>query len=137
MDPTSAHPRSLINSIALSQALGLKKIYSEIPELNIHLIEPKKSFINRRYEEHFLTDQFNRISEATRETLLSSKQKIANKPRILLVLKFNRTFPNIKKIIDEHLLLQVNLKLKNIFQEKPIIPYNRNKDLKEIISNRF
>ena len=137
MDPTSAHPRSLINSIALSQALRLKKIYSETSELNIHLHEPKKSFINRRYEEHFLTDQFNRISVVTREALLSSKQKIANKPRILLVLKFSRTLPNIKKIIDEHLLLQVNLKLKNTFQEKPIIAYKRNKDLKEIISNRI
>ena len=119
MDPTSAHPRSLINSIPLSQALCLKKICSETSELNKRLNELKESFINRGYKNHFLTDQFNRISEVTREALLSSKQKIANKPRIPLVLKFNRTLPNIKKIINEHWhLLQINAKLKNAFQEK-------------------
>ena len=118
MDPTSAHPRSWNNNVALSQALRLKKI-SEILELNKHLNELKESFINRGYKEHFLTDQFNPISEVTREALLSLKQKIANKPRNPLVLKFNRTLPNIKKIIDKHWhLLQINPKLKIHFKKK-------------------
>ena len=74
------------------------------------------------------------MSELTREALLTSKQKTANKLRIPLVLTFNQTLPNIKKFIDEHRhLLQINPKLKNAFQERPIIPYNRNMDLKEII----
>ena len=61
---------------------------------------------------------------------------IANKPRIPLVLKFKRTLPNIKKIIDEHWhLLQINPKLKNTFQANPIIAYKRNKNLKEIIGS--
>ena len=116
LDPTSTHPRSLINSIPLSQALQLKKICSETSALNEHLKELKESFINRGYKKHFLTDQFNRISEVTTEALLSSKQKIENKPRIPLVLKFNITLPNIKKIIDAHChLLQINPKLKNAF----------------------
>ena len=136
MDTTLAHPKSLIKSIPFSQALPLKKICSETSELNKHLNELKESFINRGYKEHFLTDQFNRISEVTREALLTSKQKIANKPRIPLVLKFNRTLPNIKKVIDEHWhLLQINPKLKNAFQGKPIIAYKRNRNLKEIIGS--
>ena len=102
MDPTSANPKSLINSVPFSQVLQLKKICSETSELSKHLNELKESFINRSYKEHFLTGQFNRISEVTREALLTSQQKIANKPRILLVLKFDRTLPTIKKIIDEH-----------------------------------
>ena len=135
LDPTSAHPRSWSNNVPLSQALRLKKI-SEILELNKHLNELKESFINRGYKEHFLTYQFNRISEVTRQALLSSKRKKANKPRIPLVLKFNRTLPNIKEIIDEHRhLLQINPKLKNSFQEKPIIAYNRNRNLKERIGS--
>ena len=118
LDPTSAHLRSWSKNVPLSQALRLKKI-SEILELNKHLNELKESFINRGYKEHFLTYQFNRISEVTRQALLSSKRKKANKPRIPLVLKFNRTLPNIKKIINEHWhLLQINAKLKNAFQEK-------------------
>ena len=82
------------------------------------------------------TDQFNQISEVTRKALLNSKQKLANKPRISLVLKFNRTLPNIKKIIDENWhLLQINPKLKNAFQGKPIIAYKRNRNLREIIGS--
>ena len=50
------------------------------------------------------------------EALLSSKQNIENKPRIPLVLKFNITLLNIKKITDAHChLLQINPKLKNAF----------------------
>ena len=119
-----------------SQALRLKKICSETPELNKHLNDLKESFINRSYKKHFHTDQFNRISEVTREALLTSNQKIANKPRIPLVLKFNRTLPNIKKVIDEHWhLLQISLRIKNAFQMKPIITYKRNRSLKEIIGS--
>ena len=55
LDSTSAHPKPLINSIPFSQALRLKKICSETPELNKHLHELKESFINRDYKEHFLT----------------------------------------------------------------------------------
>ena len=63
--------------------------------------------------------------------MLTSRQKLANKPRVLLVLKFNRTLPNIKKIIDEQIhLLPVNPKLTNPFQEKPIIVHKRNTNLK-------
>ena len=40
---------------------------------------------------------------------------MANKLRIPLVLKFKRTLPNIKKIIEHWHLLQVNPKLKNTF----------------------
>ena len=134
MDPTSAHPKSLTNSILFSQALWLKKICSETLGLNKRLNELRESFIHCGYKETFLTDQFNRISEVTRKALLNSKQKTANKPRIPLVLKFNITLSNIKEVIDEYWhLLQINPKLKNTSQGKPIIACKRNRNLKEII----
>ena len=74
LDSTSAHRKSLINSIPFSQALRLKRICSETLELNKHLNELKESFINRHYKENVLTDRFNRISQVTKEALLSSKQ---------------------------------------------------------------
>ena len=70
-----------------------------------------------------------------KRTLLISKPKIGkreNKPRIPLVLKFNRTLPNIKKIIWKHWdLLHISPKLKNVFQERTIMAYKRNRDLKK------
>ena len=62
--------------------------------------------------------------------LLTSKQKITNKPIIPLVLKFNKTLPNIKIIDEEHCYL---LQPKGAFQERPIIAHKRNRNLKEII----
>ena len=54
----------------------------------------------------------------------------------LLVLKFNRTIPNIREVIDEHWhLLQINPKEKNAFQGIPIIAYKRIRNLKEIIGS--
>ena len=58
--PTSADPKSLINSMPFSQAFRLTKICSKPLELNKH--ELNESFINRGYKENFLTDQFNQIS---------------------------------------------------------------------------
>ena len=115
LDPSSAHPKSLINSIPFIQALRFIKIYSDTSELNKYLDELQKSFINRGYKENSLTDQLNQISEVTRESLLTSRR--SNKPRIQLVLKFNRTLLNIEKIIDKHWhLLQINPKLKMHFK---------------------
>ena len=74
---------------------------SETSEFSKRLDELMESFINRGYKGNFLIDQFNQISKVTREALSTSKLKIANKLRIPLVLKFNRTLPNIKKIIDK------------------------------------
>ena len=94
----------------------MKKIGSETSEFNKHLGEWKESFINCGCTENFLTDQFNRISEI-REALQTSKPKIADKPRIPIVLNFNRTLANIKKIIDKHWhSLQINPKLKIHFK---------------------
>ena len=128
--------RKTINSIPFSQVPRLKTICSETSELNKHLDELKKPFINCGYKENFLTDQFNRISEVTRKALLTLKPKTENKPRIPLVLKFNRTLRNLKEIIDKQRnLLQINPKPKNTFQEKPMIAYKRNRNLKEIVGS--
>ena len=43
-NPTSAHPKSLINSIPFSEALQLKKICSETSELNKYLNELKELY---------------------------------------------------------------------------------------------
>ena len=52
------------------------------------------------------------------ETLLTSKPNIPNKPRIPLVLKFNRILLNTKKIINKHWhIFRINPKLKMDFKK--------------------
>ena len=48
-DPTSAHPKLLINSIPFSKALRLKMICSEPSQLSKNFEEFNESFINRVY----------------------------------------------------------------------------------------
>ena len=57
----------------------------------------------------------------------------------MLQLSFNRPLPNIKKSIDKHWhLLQINSpKLKNALQERPIIAYKRNGNLKILESDKI
>ena len=74
----------------------------------------------------------NRIIEVPTEALLTSNP-IANKPRIPPLLKINRTLPNVKEITDKNwLLLQINRKVKNAFEERQIIAYKRNNNLKKV-----
>lgn len=133
METASAHTKSLTDSIPFSQTLWLKKTCTETLNLFKHLCELKESFINPRYKERFLTDQFNQISEVTREASLSLKQKIANKSRIPPVVKLNRTPTSILKIIDKHWnLLKINPKLKHSFQERLVLVCKKKRNLIEI-----
>ena len=130
MGPTSSQPKSF-NSIPLSQALKLKRIFPEASDLIKDINELKESFISHGYKGNFLIDQFIRISEVTEDALLTSESKIANTPTIPLALKFNRTLLKLKKIIDKHChLLEINPKLKDVFTERPIIAYKRNANLR-------
>ena len=79
-----------------------KMISSETSKLNTNLDKLKECFINCGYKENFLIDQFSRISNVTRKALFTWKPKITNKPKISLVLKFDKTLPNIKEKIDTH-----------------------------------
>ena len=70
--------------------------------------------------------------------MLTPKPNNASTNRIHLVLRLNKTLPNIKEIVNKHWhLLQINPNHKNIVEEKPIIDYRRIRNLRELIgSNR-
>ena len=93
-------------------------------------------FVVKERRKKFFPKKKEKNIKSNKGRFINSKPKTANKPRIPLVLKFNRTLPNIKEIIDKHWhLLQIKPKLKNIFQERPIIGYRKNRNLKEIIGS--
>ena len=130
----SAHPKSLIKSIPYAQAIRVKKICSEQSELNKNLDKLKTDFVKRGYNENFVEEQFERISTKERKSLLEKKSTLSNQTRIPLVITYNTTLPNIKEIIYKHWnLLQINTVLRPLFEEKPIIAYRRNKNLRDLI----
>ena len=69
------------------------------------------------------------------------KKKKTN--RIPLILTYNRTLPNVKKVLGNNWnLLQINKEFQDIFQKIPILAFRRNKNLhdllecKNILNNR-
>ena len=49
---------------------------------------------------------------------------------------YNQTLPNFIKILsDNWSLLKINIRLKNVFKEQPIITHRRNKNLRDVIGD--
>ena len=68
-----------------------------------------------------------------RNDLLSYKEKTSS-GRIPLIVTYNKDLPNLKQIIDNtwnH--LEINPTTSTKFQEKPIVCYKRNQNLRDII----
>ena len=89
----SAHPSSLIESVPYSQALILKKIFTETSELSKNL---------QVLNENFLNTEFQRLSEIEGEALLAPKSKEKDLNRTSFVITYNKTLRNVKQIINKH-----------------------------------
>ena len=88
---TSAHPTSLIQSIAYSQAHHLKKISTETSELSKNLHVLKELYTNGGFNEKFLVTEFQRLSEIEKSALLTPKLKERDQNRIPFVLTCYKT----------------------------------------------
>ena len=53
---------------------------------------------------------------------------------IYLCVTYNKTLPNIKTMLEKHWhILNINLELKKIFENKPLLTFRRNKNLRQMI----
>ena len=75
-------------------------------------------------------DQFNRLNH--RKQQVKKREKPTQIPLIMI---YNQTLTNIRKILSENLSwLEINnSRLKHVFKEKPIIAYRRNKNSRDMI----
>ena len=95
----SEHPRSLKNSIPYSQASRLKTICSTTIEFDKNCAIIKQKFLDRQYKEEVLDEQIKKVNRIERKELFTCKGK-NNKNRIPLSVTYNRTLPNISKIVN-------------------------------------
>ena len=71
---------------------------------------------SRGFNPKFLDTVFQRLSEIERNALLASKSKEKYRNRILFVVTYNKTLPNVEQIIDKHWhLFQINLIVRTAF----------------------
>ena len=71
---TSAHPKSLINSILYSQSLRLKKIHTESSGLSKNLQLLQESFTSWGFNKKCLDTQYQRLSGIGRNALWAPSQ---------------------------------------------------------------
>jgi len=107
----SAHPNPLLKSIPFGQALRVKRICSEEDEYKSSIKQLKDSFLQRGYKGGEIDQQLERANNVKRESLFENKTKNPSS-RVMLITKYNRTNPDLKKIFEKHWhLLQLDEKL--------------------------
>ena len=93
----------------------------------------QKSWYNRS----LIEQQIGISNLQEREQLLKEKKK-GTATTMPLLLKYDRTFLNIKEIVMKHWhLLHINPNLTQIFQNPPILAFCRNKNFRDIIGNKL
>ena len=128
----SEHPRSLKNSIPYGQALRLKTICSTSTEFDKNCAIIKQKFLDRQYKE-VLDEQIKKVDRIERKELFTCKEK-NSKSRIPLSITYNRTLPNISKIVNRNWnILQINTEFHGIFQATAMIAFKRSQNLQAII----
>ena len=132
----SAHPNHLKKSIPFSQALRLRRICTDGNEFDEASKNLKSRLILRGYSEEEVTTQINQAKARNRDELLQNNPKEPSS-RIPCVLTYSPHLPNIKAAIDKHWnILKINEKMQEIFQEKPMMAYRRNRNLGDILGQK-
>lgn len=86
------HPKLIKNNILYSKALRIKQICTTKNDFNQYFQELKQQFINQGYKAELINKHKN-----SRKNCLEKTFK-----RISLLLKYNRTLPNISKVVGKH-----------------------------------
>ena len=129
----STHPFSLKNSIAYSQALRLKRICSTTGEYEKHTENLKKQLIKKGYPETMVNEEIQKATNQDRTGLLN-KEKTETGNHLTLCVTYNKTLPKIKTILGKHWhILNVNPELKKVFENKPLLAFRKNKNLRQLI----
>ena len=135
---TSAHPEHLKKNIPYGQALRLKKICSKKEDYEKSAKKLKERLLQLKYQEEEIDTQFNKANARSRDVLLQSegKQNLTTN-RLPCVTTYNKSSPDIKETINKHWdILKVDPNLEQIFQEKPVMAFKRNKNLKDMIGQK-
>ena len=129
----SYHPKSKLKNIPYGQAVRAKRISTEKHDLEIALEKIKKNFVSRGYKQQDIDDQFKRINDLERKELLEYKEKKSEK-KLKFITTFNHNLPKLRDAIEKNWdILQTNGKQAELFAEKPIIAFKRNRNLKDML----
>ena len=113
--------------------MRVKGICPEEEDFKAGLSKLKKDFQTRGYKESILEEHFAKVSNIDCKQLLTYNEKKGDN-KIKFIIKYNRGLPNIRNVFESNWhILQTNEKLAETFEDKPILAFRRNRNLRDIL----
>ncbi|BFZ15785.1 hypothetical protein BsWGS_18824 [Bradybaena similaris] len=129
----SSHPASCKNAIPFSQLLRLRRLCSDDSDFNDRSHELLDFFRARDYPEPILREALRKASSTTRTEALSPKSH-PTPNRTKLILTFHpHNLAASKIFLRHHNILHSDPYTKQVFSEKPLVVFRRDKNLRDIL----
>lgn len=129
----SCHPVHSKNSIAYSQALRVSLLNSSEDQRDSDFQDLKQHLVNRGHPEEKVSSQIGKAKAVCREEIIKEKPKKKNN-RVPFVTSYNPALPNLSSVIRKHYhVLQGSERLKDIFNEPPIVAFRKPKSIKQLL----
>ena len=129
---SSSHPSHCKKGGPFGEFLRIRRNCHQLVDFEKHASRRLSYYLRWGYPIKDLERALDKARKADRNTLLTEKIPSGNKKeRIPLILTFNPANPKLKYIINKHWHLVEKCINKDIFPEKPIIAYRRNKNLSD------
>ena len=116
----SEHSSALKNSIAYSQTLRVKIIFSTEDEYQRNCAVMKQKLLERKYNKDNVNRQINKFDLSNEKNFCKIMKKITARKKIPLLLTYNRALPNISEVVRKNWhILVINPEFCNVFVTKP------------------
>ena len=134
LDRTSAHPTSVFKAFIKGEVIRYIRNTSDTNELEKITESFKDRLMNRNYKEQEIEEIIENIINKNRTELLRQSNKSKEKP-LVMITKYNPAVKHLKRKLLKHWkLILKNEDCKDLFKNKPIIAYKRNKNLQELVT---
>ena len=129
----SYHPRSTKEAIAFCQATRIRRICTDTLDYEKHGVKLITDLVERGHDETQVKEGVEKARKIDRYQLLTYKENKVTE-RIPLILTYNKQLPNMRCIIDNTWnTLKINIVEAAKFNEKPLVCFRRNSNLRDLI----
>ena len=128
----SCHPPSTKKGLAYGLGLRIRRICEKEPDYLKQRNNLKKQLRKRGYPGKLIENQLSKVDKLRREDLLQVRKCKPSKKsnRVPLVMTFSNLLPDVHKIIHKHIrVLHRSDRMKEVFDEPPIVAFRRDKNL--------
>ena len=134
LERTSAHPTNVFKAFIKGEIIRYIRNTSDTNELEKITKSFKNRLINRNYKEQEIQEVIENIINKNRNELLKRSKVDKEKP-LAMVTKYNPAVKQLKrKLIKHWKLILMNEDCKDLFNNRPIVAYKRNKNLQELVT---